>query len=56
MMSRYLQDDKMIYMLELNLGGTATLSFREGVTPWLPFRRPRLRLALGSDRAPLLTC
>ena len=33
-----------------------TVTFREGVTPWLPFRRPRLSVARGSDRTPLLAC
>jgi len=32
------------------------VTFREGVTPWLPLRRPRLSVARGSDRAPLVAC
>jgi inward rectifier potassium channel len=32
------------------------VTFREGATPWLPLRRPRLMVARGSDRAPLVAC
>ena len=28
----------------------------ESVTPWLPFRRPRLNVAPGSNWTPLLAC
>ena len=33
-----------------------SVTFREGATPWLPLRRPRLMVARGSDRAPLVAC
>jgi acetolactate synthase I/II/III large subunit len=32
------------------------VTFRKVVTPWLPFRRPGLRVAPGADRALLLAC
>ena len=32
------------------------VTFREGVTPWLPLRRPGPRLARGSVRALLVAC
>ena len=38
----------------ISRSGAAT--FREGVTPWLPLWRPRLRVARGLDRAPLMAC
>jgi hypothetical protein len=34
----------------------STVTFRKVVTPWLPFRRPGLRVAPGADRALLLAC
>jgi len=34
----------------------AAVTFREGVTPWLPLRRPGPRLARGSVRALLVAC
>jgi hypothetical protein len=36
--------------------GALPVTFRKGVTPWLPFRRPRLSVARGSDLAPLVAC
>ena len=36
--------------------GRRAVTFRKDVTPWLPLRRPGLRVAPGADRALLLAC
>ena len=38
------------------LAQATPVTFRKVVTPWLPFRRPGLRVAPGADRALLLAC
>ena len=38
------------------MGRVGTVTFREGVTPWLPLRRPGSKVARGSVRALLVAC